>query len=78
MGNSFDSLEPEKDLLAQVTAQKLVLNALLVTLIEKKLLEKRDVETLLESTVASLDQHANPFLEVISSYVREFRIGSRV
>lgn len=75
MTDPFETLEPEKDLLAQVTAQKLVLNALLISLIEKKLLSKHEVETLLESTVASLDQHATPFLEIVSSYVREFRTG---
>jgi hypothetical protein len=75
MTNSLDDVEPEKDLLAQITAQKLVLNALLITLIEKKLVEKHDVVTLLESTVSSLDQHAHPFNELISSYVREFHVG---
>ena len=74
--NSFDDLDPEKDLLAQVTAQKLVLNALLITLVEKKLLDKQDVTVLLESTISSLDQHPNRFNEFISSYIREFSVGT--
>ncbi len=78
MTDSFENIEPTKDLLAQVTAQKLVLNALMITLIEKKVLGKQDVETLIESTVASLDETPNPFFEIISSYVRDFRIGTGI
>jgi len=67
--NEFD------DLRAQVTAQKFMMNAILIGLVDKKVFTRADVEVLVESTVASLDRLPNPNSEAVAAYLNDFRIA---
>jgi hypothetical protein len=73
-GESF--LETEnKDLLAQVTAQKLMINAILIALVDKNVFSKEDVEILIEASISGLDSHkdTDQIHDLAASYVEDFR-----
>jgi hypothetical protein len=63
------------DLRAQVAAQKFMLNAVLIGLVDKKVFTTTDVEVLVESTVASLDRLQDPNSEAVAAYLNDFLIA---
>jgi hypothetical protein len=65
------------DLRAQVAAQKFMMNAILIGLVDKKVFTSADVEVLVESTVASLDRLQNANSEAVGAYLNDFRIAFR-
>jgi hypothetical protein len=72
MGISRDELD---DLRAQAAAQKFMINAILIGLVDKNVFTRADVEVLIESTVASLDHLQPPNSEAITAYLNDFRIA---
>jgi hypothetical protein len=63
------------DVKAQVAAQKFMINAILIGLLDKNVFTRADVEVLVESTVASLDHLQPPNSEAITAYLNDFRIA---
>jgi hypothetical protein len=69
------SREEFDDLRAQVAAQKFMMNAILIGLVDKKVFTSADVEVLVESTIASLDRFQNPNSDAVTGYLNDFRIA---
>ncbi|MDR3613045.1 MAG: hypothetical protein P4L53_05745 [Candidatus Obscuribacterales bacterium] len=77
LGKMEISQEEFDDLRAQATAQKLLINAILIGLVDKKVFTNADIEVLVESTIASLDEFQDPILEKAVPYLDHFRIASQ-
>ena len=56
-------------------AQKFLINALLIALVDKGALNKSDVTVLIEASIASLDTYGDPFLAKVASHIEEFRVS---
>jgi hypothetical protein len=70
------SREEFDDLHARVTAQRYLMNALLIALLHKNLLANADVEVMVESTLSSMSQLNDPS-GAVAEYLEDFRFASR-
>ena len=66
------------DLCAEVTAYKLMINAMLIGLMDKKIFSAPDIEVIVESTISSLDKFIDPNLNAVVKYLEQFRVGTGV
>ncbi len=65
------------DVLAQVIAQKHMMNAILITLRHKQALSDKDFEEMFEATLAAIERVPDPMADAVAAYVENLRIASQ-
>ena len=65
------------DVLAQVIAQKHIINAILIALRHKQALSDKDLEEMFEATLAAVERVPDPIADAVAAYIENLRIASR-
>ena len=66
-----------EDVLAQVIAQKHIINAILITLRHKQVLSDTDLEEMFEAMLAAIERVPDPMADAVAAYIENLRIASQ-